>query len=1417
MTRRAAIRRTLERAGAAAGALLLFAVVLFTVAGSRWAKDLVAQELERALAREGLTATFRVRFEPPLNIVFEEVHVADAHLPGATFDAALVDIRPRLASLFTGKLQASSIRVEAPVIRVSAPSGAAGGSAESWTHVRELATGPWSFRTLTAHAGRVEILRDVHVAAEGVDLEAQAGHVGGEWKLRAKGGTFEESISGAPHGDVLCAFAASGDIGARSIAVERLEVAGVLEASSGSAACAAGEKESNSVQLTATGLTIDLDADRLPASVRGQVAVRAPLEFIDRVRPATSIRGWARVDFHGRFVRGWRLPEGQARAELHDVQVGKFVVAQAIDAKLRLEDEVVTVSTALVDTTSGPLRLSDVVFRPLVAGCPIRGRVEGGPLRFEELMRAVQVARHPHVAWEIDTLRWREVAGTLFPLHLGGDFAADTGSFAVFDGACDVERCARIWGFAQSQIAAHATLTADGIELEEVRATLNGGSARAARVVLGFHDQLRVDGGYALLDLARDSPLAGLDIAGSLRAEARVAGEMSDPTVVFQGEIGGFVLARDPFGDLTSVRGRYNGGRLTFADIHARKGGSAYDVPALGLSFGHSGRLEVEALVSTNDLNVRDLLSLGRLDRDPRLKSLDGSLRAAFARVRYEHGGPEDPQGRGTVLLQAHARLVRPNAFGVSFDEGDVDLGLRWRDPSAGLTGVDLDLRALALRDRSVPGRRRSPASIVASGRALDGVVEGLATAQSLPLDRIASFAGVRSPVDGFASGFVHATGSILAPELQADVEVSPLTAGGESYGPSALHLEAARGPQSLWGFAASGDLLGGQLRLDALTFDGHMFRGRVWIRDLAVPPFWGGAPATDTRGKLSRLHSTLSGELTIERFDPRHIASARASFALSALSLGVGDKTIQSRPTSAVVELVGDTVVIPPVELEISVPPARNGTAVVHGRISSLSTTARFDVALVVPPVDLALLVGVLPDLASASGTFSAELTLRGTPRAPVFDGRLQAHGERARMSWVPGELRDVDVDVTVNRTALRIRHASAVLGDGLVRVVGVSPIVRGVPEFADLVATARKVHLPIAEGIDATFDSTVHVHAELRRLFSGKPHAVAVDGSADVDEVVYTRPIIGPVDALALVELAGHARRHEAKPVFDPADDLVDFNIALRARGPLRVDESVARVSFAPRGDFRLLGTNRHPALLGRLISVPGGRIRLGPAAFDVSQAIVDFDDPTGIFPRIDVRADAVYRRLAAFEAPTTFASVSPGRGAQSWRIRLTALGSRGDIDLRLTSDPQLAESDIVLLLTLGVTRPELEAMQALVPFQASAGLSMLAGLGGAERLVQGVVPIDELRFGSVYSPETLTIIPDVTVGKRIGERLIATVSTSFSYGVPLDRIVGGTVSWSLGKDTWVEALWQNVAPVPVYPVGDFGLGVRWGHEFR
>ncbi|HEX3851544.1 MAG TPA: translocation/assembly module TamB domain-containing protein, partial [Polyangiaceae bacterium] len=163
--------------------------------------------------------------------------------------------------------------------------------------------------------------------------------------------------------------------------------------------------------------------------------------------------------------------------------------------------------------------------------------------------------------------------------------------------------------------------------------------------------------------------------------------------------------------------------------------------------------------------------------------------------------------------------------------------------------------------------------------------------------------------------------------------------------------------------------------------------------------------------------------------------------------------------------------------------------------------------------------------------------------------------------------------------------------------------------------------------------------------------------------------------------------------------------------------------------------------------------------------------------------------------------------------WRIQLHAHGDADKLKIDLTSDPALAQDDIFLLLTVGLTRAELDQAQS-ASVGESVALEALGSLSGADRAVTDAVPlIDEFRFGSAYSSRTGRTEPTVTIGKRLSQRIRANVTS----GVADSREVRSNVEWQLSPRVSVEGSYDNVNDISSSTLGNLGADVRWRLEFR
>ena len=270
-----------------------------------------------------------------------------------------------------------------------------------------------------------------------------------------------------------------------------------------------------------------------------------------------------------------------------------------------------------------------------------------------------------------------------------------------------------------------------------------------------------------------------------------------------------------------------------------------------------------------------------------------------------------------------------------------------------------------------------------------------------------------------------------------------------------------------------------------------------------------------------------------------------------------------------------------------------------------------------------------------------------------------------------------------------------------------------------------------------------------------------------------------------------------------------------------PLRFTNDLLDLSLVlEEPGLTLSGTNQRFGATGELRVVSEGKLQLGNREFEIREGRVRFDDPTKVAPKVDVRATTEYRRYAESTAngaaATTAATAASSAGsttAGQWRITLRVQGDVDDLRVDFTSDPPLSQEDIVLLLTMGMTRAEVDRSLASSLGQ-TVGFEALNQLTGANQAMRSLIPIlDEFRFGTGYSSRTGRTEPTVTVGKRVADRLRANVTT----GLTENREVRSSLEWKLGRRTSLQGVYDNVNDVSSSSLGNVGADLRFRLEFE
>jgi translocation and assembly module TamB len=1273
--------------------------------------------------------------------------------------------------------------------------------------------------------------------------------------------------------DALCSVEVRARVEPTQMLVRRLEGVGSadLDPRPGTTpACNLPASDERRVELSLGHLHVAMPTGsaKMPA-IDGHVRVRAPIGLAQRAANLPETQGWVGLDADIRYSPDATLPELSGTLEAHDVRLAQYSFAKELHSQLTIRADKIESPTTTVRFADGLVTLSDTVVDPLVKGGRLeKMRLDVAGVDFTALMRDLGVHKHSYVGWDIRELHSTPFSGTFVPLKLDGDFTAKTYSFGVYDRPAEEKTTReRVFGFSEAQLAAHVSIRNDALKFIDVHATLPRSHVDGGLCSIGFHNDLHVDVPKMTADLDDLSPIGPVVMHGRIEASAHVNGVFNRPEP--EGDIHsatGLVVSDLSFGDMSAghVKVDVLTPEVEFTGIHAKKRDSAYEVPTATLRFGRG--FAVNAVGQSASFDLRDLLSMFALEDDPRYAGIDAKI-ATRATVHVGVGGEEDKCGSGFLSVDAKSHLADVSIYGEHFKQGDADASIRWYDRRQGIAGADIDLRSFVLDKVEPPAGTRAGATGTILGSASirrGGALAANVMIENVPLARVDALGSLAKEVDGEVSGVAHVTGNLddfrpdagleaiteldvagtrvrqvalppshlavrLTQTLSQQKRVMGHTKCGASIAPPFDRAAYLADTSSHGDVRVNGSLLGGTVSLSDVVVTrakaAHA-SGSVSLRGLdlgALSRIYGArkAEGEDAAGPqaATAIGGQVWGEITADDIPLDDPAKAKVRVVLGHTVVSRGGQKLSLKPPVSPLILLNDTLTMPPLEVTLDTPEGFRGGFVVTGSVAHLwnGPTLALDARL--DPVDLAILQRLVPKVDRASGSIQGNVHVTGKATAPAIAGELQAKADDIEIHGLPSAITDLVVDVRASATELGAT-GSAKFAGGTVALKASLPV-RGFELGAlDSKITARGIRLSPADGVSTVFDADLAIAYD-PKVQSGESGALPhVTGDVMLESFEYTRPISLTTD---LSQLGGRAKRTQVD-AYDPTLDVVAFDVHLRSRRPLVIKNNLAEVQLSiDSGTLDITGTNQRLGLRGALKVLPAGRFHFQSSDFDVRQGLIRFDDPTRIDPNVDVTAVTEYRRYtdtgagAAAGAGTSGASAAAStgstRGGSLWRITLHAYGDADNLKVDMTSEPTLSQEDIVLLLAVGMTRAELDQLQA-SSIGASIALNYLGAASGADRALKQALPvIDDFRFGSAYSTVTGKTEPQLTIGKRLTNNVRASVTAGLSE----DRELRSNIEWRLNNRLSVQGSYDNINDVSSSTLGNLGVDLRWRLEFE
>jgi translocation and assembly module TamB len=1277
--------------------------------------------------------------------------------------------------------------------------------------------------------------------------------------------------------DVLCSLDGRARIGTGSIVVRRMTAVASadLDAAPGTTPpcdLPAGDKRRIELSLGHAHVELPKREGDLPR-IDGHVHLRAPIALAERAAKLPETDGWVGVDADVRYAEDTIVPEVTGTVEAHDVRLDQYAFAQDLTSEVSIRGNVITSPRTTIRLGNGTVTLLDTVVAPLAKGVRLEHtHIESSNVDFTALLRNLGVHPNSWVGWDLRELHGPVFSGTMVPLKIDGDITAKTYTFGVYDRPAEDHARERLFGFSEAALACHVSIRQDALKFSDVHATLPHSHVDGGYVSIGFHNDLRVDVPHLTADFEDLSPIGPVALRGKVEASARVTGTFKHPEP--EGDIQsimGFAVADVTFGDVSAGRVKVDVEKpeVALTGLKAKIGTSSYEAPTAKLVFGGSKGFTVDAVGASPGFGMRDLLSMFALEDDPRFEGIDARM-ATTANVHVALGGPEDLCGDGYLDVSTKGHLTNVLLYGESFAQGDADIGFRWFDRRQGIAGADVDVRSFVLDKMQPPTDHHAGQTGTVLGSASirrGGALTANVMVEGLPLSRVDSLGKVAESLEGTASGVAHVTGNlddsrpnagfvaraevdvagtrargIALPSSHLDVTMTQVMPQAKTVGRTRCGAPIAppfdkqaylNDTSSRGEWTVNGNLLGDMVHMRDVVVtrarSAHL-KGRVGLRALDLGLLTRiltlSKQDQDTALVARReapVDGQLWGELIVDDLPVDAPSRASARFLLGPTVLTRAGRQLALRPPKDPMVLADDTLTIAPLEMTLDTGAAPgsegsfHGGFLVSGNVNHLTADPALALDVKLDPIDLAVLPRLVPKVDRASGVLDGNLHLTGKASSPTVSGDLHAKSDDIEVHGFPSAITDLNIDVKATGDGLTASGAAKVAG-GTASFQATAPTHGLDIGNVDARMTLRDVRLTPEQGVSVAldadlglaFDPTQGTSSTLPRL----------SGDVLIQSLDYTRAVSLNAD---LASLATRAKRTVVE-TYDPAFDFVSLDLHVKSRAPMVIKNNLIEVQLAvDSGTLDVTGTNQRVGLRGTLKTLPGGRFHFQASDFEVQHGVLQFDDPTRIAPNVDITAVTEYRRYTdtsagaaagagASDGPAA-ASAGGTRGGSLWRITLHAYGDADNLRVDMTSEPALSQEDIVLLLTVGMTRAELDQLQA-SSLGASIALNYLGAASGADKAVKQALPIiDDFRFGSAYSTVTGKTEPQLTVGKRLTNDVRASVTAGLSE----DRELRSNIEWRLNNRLSVQGSYDNINDVSSSALGNLGVDLRWRLEFE
>lgn len=422
---------------------------------------------------------------------------------------------------------------------------------------------------------------------------------------------------------------------------------------------------------------------------------------------------------------------------------------------------------------------------------------------------------------------------------------------------------------------------------------------------------------------------------------------------------------------------------------------------------------------------------------------------------------------------------------------------------------------------------------------------------------------------------------------------------------------------------------------------------------------------------------------------------------------------------------------------------------------------------------VDLRLLSSFLPSVERTQGRLDFVAAFSGLEKAPALAGSAEAHDVRFGVKGQDFQVKSLTGRADFSESRVMIQDVQGFLNDGRVRLRGDVRLDRLALKSAEVQLDLEDVTTQVIPDVPATFSGALL--ATTRNASQWQ-----LQGGLELQKLRYTLPL--QLDSLI-------ARARTGLPTDEKPEEWLRLDVDLTAGNDVRIENNLARMRLG--GKLRLTGTNVKPVLTGVIEAGEGAQAFFRGNTFTMTRGLVQFNGQSS--PTFDLSAQAQVRE---------------------YLVSVKAFGRLDDPNKpSLSSEPPLPDTDLLSLLTLGVTSRERLSRESGVGVAAEALLSASGLDQQVQRFLSQSVGLkdQQVRLTTSFNEATGTAEPSVTWESTV-------LSDNLKVGVTQPVTGRGTkaqAEYRFNQRVSARAQWDNQNQNT--SVGNPGLDLRFRFEWE